>query len=292
MDNIISEINIDGSHKLKEVDYIDNDFVIFDDLSQITLANCPRRVNAMTFLVCLKGSLKVGINLQEYTITENTLLLTFPDQIIQNLGHDEDFSGLFIAISPLFIDRTFKSLKELIPFMLHAKDSPALKLNDKEIDAIKEYHSFLWRKVKMINNIYRKEVTRGILFALFYDMYNIIGQRIPIEKVKPSSRKEELFKKFIKTVSEHYKEERSVSFYSDKLCLTSKHLSGVVKEVSGKTAGEWIDSLVILEARTLLKTTDMSIQEIAEYLHFANQSFFGKYFKHYVGVSPREYRRL
>ena len=71
----------------------------------------------------------------------------------------------------------------------------------------------------------------------------------------------------------------------------SKHLSGVVKEVSGKTAGEWIDNFVILEARALLKSSEMSVQEIAEYLHFANQSFFGQYFKHYVGMSPKEYRR-
>ena len=92
-------------------------------------------------------------------------------------------------------------------------------------------------------------------------------------------------------VADNYKKERSVSFYANKLCLTPKHLSGVVKEVSGKTAGEWIDRLVILEARAMLKTTEMSIQQIAEHLNFANQSFFGKYFKHYVGISPKEYRR-
>ena len=98
-------------------------------------------------------------------------------------------------------------------------------------------------------------------------------------------------KSFMREVSANYKIDRSVTFYANKLCLTPKHLSGVVKEVSGKTAGEWIDNFVILEARALLKSSEMSVQEIAEYLHFANQSFFGKYFKHYVGMSPKEYRR-
>ena len=84
---------------------------------------------------------------------------------------------------------------------------------------------------------------------------------------------------------------RSVSFYSNKMFLTAKHLSTVVKEVSGKTASEWIDSLVILEAKALLKSSELSIQEIADELHFANQSFFGKYFKHHTGMAPKEYRR-
>ena len=92
-------------------------------------------------------------------------------------------------------------------------------------------------------------------------------------------------------VSNNYKQNRSVSFYADRLCLTAKHLSSVVKEVSGKTAGEWIDNFVILEARALLKSSDMSIQQIAEHLNFANQSFFGKYFKHFIGMSPKAYRR-
>lgn len=73
--------------------------------------------------------------------------------------------------------------------------------------------------------------------------------------------------------------------------LTPKHLSGVVKEVSGKTVGEWIDELVILEAKALLNSSSMNIQEIADRLNFANQSFFGKYFKHYTGMSPKEYRK-
>ena len=85
--------------------------------------------------------------------------------------------------------------------------------------------------------------------------------------------------------------ERSVKFYADQLCLTPKHLSGVVKEVSGKTVGEWIDELVILEAKALLNSSSMNIQEIADRLNFANQSFFGKYFKHYTGMSPKEYRK-
>ncbi len=84
--------------------------------------------------------------------------------------------------------------------------------------------------------------------------------------------------------------ERSVTFYADKLFVTPKHLSAVLKEISEKTAGEWIDLRVILEAKLLLRSTGLNIQEISTKLNFANQSFFGKYFKHLTGMSPRDYR--
>ena len=96
----------------------------------------------------------------------------------------------------------------------------------------------------------------------------------------------------MRVVMENYKQERSVSFYADKLCVTAKYLSLVVKNVSGKSAGDWIDEYVILEAKALLKSSNMTIQEIADVLNFANQSFFGKYFKHHTGVSPKEYRKI
>ncbi|WP_368125576.1 helix-turn-helix domain-containing protein, partial [Bacteroides stercoris] len=145
-------------------------------------------------------------------------------------------------------------------------------------------------KVKLKDNPYRKEITQGLLMALCYEIYDIY-QGHAVKERTPKSRKEDLFERFIRYVYEFYKEERSVSFYADKMFLTPKHLSTVVKEVSGKTAGDWIDSLVILEAKAMLKSSEQSIQEIADELHFANQSFFGKYFKHHTGFSPKEYRK-
>ena len=289
--NTISQIDITLANKIDEVDYIENDFVIFDEKSSLPVAHYPSRINAVVIAVCLEGSFRVRVNLQEYEMTKNTLLLTFPEQILQSVNRSSDFAGLFIVISPTFIDRSLKTMKEILPFMFYAKDNPCLPLTFKEVEYIKEYHSLLWSKVKMTDNLYRSEITKGILFSLFYEIYNIISHQMPVQSSPAKSRKEELFKLFMKEVAENYKIERSVSFYANKLCLTPKHLSGVVKEVSGKTAGEWIDNIVILEARALLKSTDMSIQEIAEELSFANQSFFGKYFKHYVGVSPKQYRK-
>ena len=276
MPNTISEFKITNELKLDSADYIDNDFIIFDDISDMPLNNYPSRINAVVITICTEVKLNTGINLKEYTVDKNSLMMTFPEQIIQNKGLDKEFSGLFIAISPQFIDRTFKSLKEILPFILYIKDNPCIQLEKEELEILKTYHSFLWQKVKTADNLYRKEITKGILSSLFYEIYNIVSKKNSLNTNHTKTRKEELFKRFMQEVTENFKTERSVTFYANKLCLTSKHLAGVIKEVSGKTAGEWIDNLVILEARALLKSTELSIQEIAEHLNFANQSFFGK----------------
>jgi len=90
----------------------------------------------------------------------------------------------------------------------------------------------------------------------------------------------------------YYKKERSVSFYAGKLYVTPKYLSSLVKAVSGKTAGEWIAEIVVLESKVLLKSSSKSIQEISVELNFANQSFFGKYFKQHTGMSPYAYKKI
>ena len=88
-----------------------------------------------------------------------------------------------------------------------------------------------------------------------------------------------------------YRKERSVVYFANRLCISPKHLSMVVKKVSGRTASDWIDEYVVLEAKQMLRTTTLTVQEVSRELNFANQSFFGKYFKKHVGMSPSEYRQ-
>lgn len=95
---------------------------------------------------------------------------------------------------------------------------------------------------------------------------------------------------FLKQLQTHHKQERKLEFYADKLCLSAKYLSQTIKNSSGKTAGEWIDEYVMLEAKALLKSTNMTIQQISDELNFPSQSFFGKFFKRLAGLSPKAYR--
>lgn len=269
---------------------IDDDFALFDDVKDFPLYSYPERLEAAVMVLCLQGKWQLDINLKKQELSSGSLMFIMPEQILQSLEISSDFSGIFILMSKNFIDNIFPKLKGLLPFIFYLKDHPCISIDEEDQRCIMDYYTFLLRKALQNDNHCRKEIVHGLVLALFYDVYNIYKKQMP-QVVVHESRKEELFEKFLHLLNSTFRKERNVIYYANKLFLTPKYLSRVVKEVSGKTAGEWIDDFVILEAKALLKSTGKSIQEIAEELHFANQSFFGKYFKHHTELSPKEYRK-
>ena len=105
-----------------------------------------------------------------------------------------------------------------------------------------------------------------------------------------TNRKEEICRELVGLVTEHYAEERRAQFYADKLGISLQHLSTTVKQVTGRNVLDVIAYVVIIDAKAKLKSTHMTIQEIAYSLNFPSASFFGKYFRRYVGMSPLEFR--
>ncbi|MDO4735702.1 MAG: helix-turn-helix domain-containing protein, partial [Bacteroidia bacterium] len=141
---------------------------------------------------------------------------------------------------------------------------------------------------------YKRVAISSILITMVSRVISEMSRKIK-EPSSPSaqrSRKDVYFKEFMLLLSEHYKQERSVGFYAEKMFITPKYLSGIIKDVSGKSAAEWIDHYVVMEAKNLIKYSGLNIQEVAYALNFPNQSFFGKFFKRLSGMSPSEYKNL
>ena len=113
-----------------------------------------------------------------------------------------------------------------------------------------------------------------------------------MSNMKGSNRQDDIYAAFLDAVGNNYKKERELGFYANQLCITAKHLSYVVKEVSGRTALDIIEDYVITEVKALLLSTNMTIQQISDYLNFPSQSVFGKYFKRLTGMSPKAYRNM
>lgn len=290
METKIPHIDLSHIQHLPMIDFIGNDFAIFDNIKDIPFPHYPSRLGVVCLYVCLKGEGTMWLNLQEYKVEAGMMGVILPEQIIQQGRYSDDFSGLFIVVSKDFVDGILPTMQKLFPVFLLVKDHPCIHITSEEEQSFCQYHSFLRSKVRQQGHPFRREVAQGLLLSLFYEIYGIYLQR-NLEVKGPENLQEEQFRQFMRLVTEHCKQERSVSFYAGEMCLSSKHLSAVVKRVSGRTAGEWIDSLVVLEAKVMLKSSEASIQEIAEELHFANQSFFGKYFKQHAGMSPKAYRK-
>lgn len=268
----------------------DNDFLIFNDLRSMPLYESPSRMETSVVSICTYGYTRISVNMQEYYVSPGTMTIALPDQILQSLEISDDFQGVFIAMSRKMSDEVFAKLKIMLPLFFYTKEYPCINLTANEVDEMMGYYDMFWSKVTKKEGRHINETIQGLVVAMFYEIYSIYRTRIP-RKSERKNRKEILFDQFMRLLSESYKEERSVNHYAKELFLTPKHLSSVVKEVSGKTAGEWIDNFVIFEAKSLLKSSQKNIQEISNELNFANQSFFGKYFKHYTGMSPKEYRK-
>ena len=220
------------------------------------------------------------------------MVICSPGDLMQATIMDGIHLAQSMMVSSHFLKEMYISLNSFIPFFASQKDHPVFHLTDGEREELKTYFSLV-KDAAENNDYFRVDIIKRLLAAYLYKLGSILYRHRPElqeEAAKPLKREEILFKEFIKLVSEHHRKERRVDFYADQLYLSPKHFSTVIKKVSGKTAGHWIDEYVILEAKTLLKYSAMSIQEVAYYMNFPNPSFFGKYFKHHTGMSPSEYK--
>lgn len=184
-------------------------------------------------------------------------------------------------------------IKNMMPLFLKFVENPALTLTPEESRSMRGMIAQIERETRGPETHFSFDIVSGLIAATIYKvgdiMYHYLAEH-PEEQNNSHNRAEEYFKQFTHLLGEHFREERSVGFYARQLCITPKYLTTLIKRISGQSVSEWIDNYVILEAKTLLKYSTMSIQEIAYYLNFPNQSFFGSYFKRNTGMSPSQYK--
>ena len=165
------------------------------------------------------------------------------------------------------------------------------EMEDVETLSFVDFFELLIRKAVDPENQYRRESVILLLRILFLDIYNHYKINSLDSTVTIDVHKKELTHKFFQLVMSNYKVNRSVTFYANSLCITPKYLTMVVKEVSGKSAKDWITEYMILELKGLLTNSTLNIQEIVEKTQFSNQSSLGRFFRRHTGLSPLQYRK-
>ena len=219
----------------------------------------------------------------------NTIVFFNPNSIIRTIKCSSNAAAYFLAFSKSFVNEIQIDLSTSLPVYMRFGKAPLLPVTPQDVEEIRQLFQMIKTMLRSDKERYRHEIIRTLFTTAFY-IITEINQRERTDTVK-QGRCEVLFNEFMSLLQRYNKQERNVSFYAKQLNITPKYLSSVVKEVSGKTAARWIDESVILEAKTLLKYSGMSIQEIAYHLNFSTQSFFGKYFKQHTGTSPSRYKR-
>lgn len=251
----------------------------------------PLTLGSVVSGVCIKGSLSANVDLKKVVFPERSLIVLRPGHTLSNYHATPDFQGIFIISTLKNLASTLPSFSRVLPCIMYFGENPVINLSDDELECHIQLLKLLRNKLHN-QNPYQDKVLHALCEAIFYETLGIYTSHM--NRTNPATtsakRKDELLLRFISLIEQHYKQERSVQFYAEKLCITAKHLSVAIKEASGRTAGEWIDSYVMLYAKLELSNSDKTIQEISMELNFANQSFFGKYFKNHTGISPRAYR--
>jgi len=288
MEKTISFMNWRDKLENINVDAIDKDFILLEKHLFQSTSDYPFKIDVTSIVICTKGTVECFINLKPVQAIAPCFLVLLPDQILEHKSRSIDFSGYMIIMSKKFTDNLLPNAQEQLPLFLSVRNKPVIELDEEGLEGMVNYYNMLKRIVKVKENPHRLEVARYLTLAFFYG----IGFSIHKDADKKSNHYELLVEKFMRLVQTHYKQERGLEFYADQLCLTPKHLSKVIKETTNKTANDWINEHVILEAKALLKSTNMTIQQISEELNFSDQSFFGKYFKRYTDLSPREYKGM
>lgn len=294
-----TDIDIWNTDFFANADYFSDDFIIYNNTGKDSVHykdtrslfhNNSYKTTYISFILCLAGSSEIEIDSIKHITRENTLLMIMPNQIIKSNEISEDYRAHFIMISNKYFD-TRDNFYKMMSLLIPLKNHPCVDLNITETELLKTYHVLLYKKISEGNNLFRDFTIQYLIQATFYEVCQLLLKHIEIKK-KNLPHKEEIFKRFLKLVETHHYKERDISFYAEQLCFTPKYLSSIIRDVTGKLAGDWIDNYVIIEAKALLISTNLTIQEICYELNFSTPSSFTRFFKRITGMSPRKFRTL
>ena len=287
--SLMRDISIKDVLETYNGSHIDYDLLLFDNLIDVPIPPEPTRMKCLLLGLCLKGEAQYSVDTEEHTIRPGDAIIISVGQVLDNCKVSSDFKGIAFMVSDNFFHEIIKGVNDLSSLFLFSRTHPVFALNEVEVSEICYYCKIIKTKLDNLDHHFRSDVVRSFMMAMIYDISNAIYRMM--QSGKKSSRAQHIFAHFIELVENNFRTERRVSWYARQLFITPKYLSETVKQTSHRTPNEWIDNYVVLEARVLLKNSTLSIKEITQELHFPNQSFFGKYFKEHVGMSPSAYRK-
>ncbi len=275
-----------------EVKGVMRECVVARSATQMDAFRFPCRIDAFIFGIGTEGETSVSFNMQEHRLAKNSMFFFGPKSTL-HINSNDSFKANVVVVSADLMRGITIDTKHLMPVMLKFGSFPCLSVTSEDCQTLRNFISLIEQETRVSETQFTTDILGGLISALVYRIADILQRYLvthPEVENPAHNRAEEYFKQFLMLLGQHYKEERSVGFYAQRLCITPKYLTTIIKRISGKSVSTWVDHFVIMEAKTMLKYSHMSVQEIAYDLNFPNQSFFGSYFKRNTGMSPSQYK--
>lgn len=267
-----------------------DDFKYFQNLKYLPLSTYPSNIQSALVIYCFSGKARLNVYDDSHWIQPQELIILLPGQFVSFTEASDDFLTTTLVVSPTMFSDTLSGVPRFSPhFFFYMRSHYWYPQTENDTRRLINYLGMVKDKVTS-DDIYRRELIIHLLRYLYLELFNAYEKEAALVNTRKDTRKEELANKFFGLIMKHFKENKDVAFYADKLCITSKYLTMVIKEVSGKSAKDWIVEYIVLEIKALLKNTNMNIQEIAVKTNFANQSSLGRFFRKHTGMSLSQYR--
>ncbi|MCI1648888.1 MAG: helix-turn-helix domain-containing protein [Bacteroides sp.] len=278
-----------------QLNYIDDDFIVTEDLTNLPYSMDAVRTKFLFIIFCVEGHAQLDINGKTYLLQSHDYIICLPTMILSQIMLSPRYKLRMIGFSTQFLNRIIKKEKGTDNMFYYIYKNPVQHIKEEEKGPLgKYYEALIMAKINNTTHHYRKDILHYLFSAIFCEIMAIIHQYscndLEIEPEKEMKQGNLLCHRFMEEVSKDNGMHRTVNYYADILCYSPKYMSSVVKQVSGRTALDWINEYAIEQIKVKLKHSDKSIKEIAESFNFPNQSFFGKYVKAHLGMSPARYR--
>ena len=277
---------------------LQNLLVTFDNINRsfpftYEATNFPVKCESFFVISLLKGYIKLVVNLHEVEVTAGQTLSMMPGSIFEGQAISKDLCFFGMIVDKEFLVTMHKSVGLKIDLTQRYYTYHVSSLSEAaQGNHIQMYH-LLCQELNRDDYTYKKEVIQRYCEIAVLKNISLNDNSLKKPELhKALNRKEEIFHDFLTLLEKYYTHERSISFYADRMCLTPKYLSTIVKEVSGKHGMQWIDEYVSLEAKALLRNSSLSVKQVSDQLNFPSQSMFGRFFKKMTGYSPKQYKLL
>lgn len=248
----------------------------------------PVQMPGCLFLLCTRGCCTVTIHLTQYELHPNSMAVIMPELFFQIIEQSHDCRFMLVGFSKELI-RNSTLFSKTIEYTPQLFEKPVTHLQKDVADIFSTSFKTLM-KASRLSEIFTSRAQIDLVYTQMILTLGNINKKGGEDSQMRYNRNQEIVKELVRIIVENYKSERNISFYAEKMHLSPQHLSTTIKKTTGKTLTDIISSFVIHDAQAKLRSTELTIQEIAYSLNFPDISFFGKYFKRYTGMSPKQYR--
>lgn len=293
---VIKNIRIENFKNIADVDYVDDDVVMVSDTNLLPHFKELVRLDCMLFAYCTEGTVQLEVNNKSYRLEADNCIILLPTVLVYCPPMEHAGVLHVMGFSIRFLSNLGNRRKEYIETGYYLYNNPVMHAEDRRASyAIFElYRQLIDARIADKTHPCRKEIIHSLMSALFCEIITAINEVIPKGRIK--LQKEEIsqstyiYRRFMDKVVSDNGTHRSVAYYADQLCYSPKYLSTIVKEVCGKSPLTIINDHAMKLIKHELKHSELSMKEIADRFEFSNASFFGKFVKAHLGMSPQEYR--